>query len=117
MKMKDEYLSLQREKLDGEEQDMDDQPCHGESFTSSIGDDDDDDDNGDNGDDDGDGEGDGDDDDNDDDDEEQDMDDEPSHGEPFTGSIGRHSHPNKTHSTWGDNLSSDHRSSTEMPNI
>ena len=90
MKMKDEYLSLQREKLDGEEQDMDDQPCHGESFTSSIGDDDDDDDNGDNGDDDGDGdgEGDGDDDDNDDDDEEQDMDDEPSHGEPFTGAIG-----------------------------
>ena len=50
-------------------------------------------------------------------DKEQDMNDEPCHGESFTGSIGGHSHPNKTHSTWGDHLSPDHSSPTEMPKI
>lgn len=114
MKMKDEYLEREKN-LMVKNKTWRNLPCHGESFAGAIGDDDDDDDNGD---DDGDGEGDGDGNDNDDDDdEEQDMDDEPCHGESFTGSIGRHSHPNKTHSTRCDNLSSDHRGTTEMPNI
>ena len=42
---------------------------------------------------------------------------QPCHGESFAGSIGGDTHPDKTHSTRGDDLSADHSRPAEIQNI
>ena len=41
----------------------------------------------------------------------------PGHGESFAGPIGGDTHPDKTHSTRGDDLSANHSRSAEIQNI